>query len=145
MSQGAQTPRPPRAPWGGFPLSELTVLVAIGAALYCFASWGRPSALWAAGAAACLGSLAGLELAIREHFAGYRPHTTVLAATAAVAVLTVAQIATRSLLVSSLAGLAVYLATAAVLWRAFARRHAAAHSDGGSVTREASRLGAMRQ
>ena len=145
MSGRAQTPRPPRAPWGAFPLSELTVLVAIGAALYCFVSWGRPSAIWAAGAAACLGSLAGLEIAIREHFAGYRSHTTVLAATAGVAVLTGAQIATRSLLFSALAGLGVYLAAAAVLWRAFAHRHAAAHSDGGSVTSAASRLGAMRQ
>lgn len=27
-----------------------------------------------------LGSLAGLEVSIREHFAGYRSHTTVLAA-----------------------------------------------------------------
>jgi hypothetical protein len=38
-------------------------------------------------AAAALGSLAGLELAIREHFAGYRSHTTVLAAAPAVLVL----------------------------------------------------------
>ena len=34
-------------------------------------------------------SLAGLELAIREHFAGYRSHTLVLAAVPAVAVLAV--------------------------------------------------------
>lgn len=33
-----------------------------------------------------LGSLAGLELAIREHFGGYRSHTTLLAGTAAVGV-----------------------------------------------------------
>jgi uncharacterized membrane protein YhiD involved in acid resistance len=35
-------------------------------------------------AAAALGSLAGLEVSIREHFAGYRSHTTVLAAVPAV-------------------------------------------------------------
>lgn len=34
-----------------------------------------------------LGMLAGLELSIREHFAGYKSHTTVLAGVAAVAVL----------------------------------------------------------
>jgi hypothetical protein len=34
-----------------------------------------------------LGSLAGLELAVREHFAGYRSHTLLLAAAAAIAVL----------------------------------------------------------
>ena len=31
-------------------------------------------------AAAALGSLAGLEISLREHLAGYRSHTTVLAA-----------------------------------------------------------------
>ena len=35
-------------------------------------------------AAAALGSLAGLEISIREHAAGYRSHTTLLAAAPAV-------------------------------------------------------------
>jgi hypothetical protein len=35
-------------------------------------------------AAMCLGSLGGLEVSIREHFAGYRSHTTLLAASCAV-------------------------------------------------------------
>ena len=34
-----------------------------------------------------LGSLAGLELSVREHFAGYRSHTILLAAAASVAAL----------------------------------------------------------
>ena len=34
-----------------------------------------------------LGSLAGLELSVREHFAGYRSHTLLLSGAAAVAVL----------------------------------------------------------
>jgi uncharacterized membrane protein YhiD involved in acid resistance len=34
-----------------------------------------------------LGSLAGLELSVREHFAGYRSHTLLLAGAAALAVL----------------------------------------------------------
>jgi uncharacterized membrane protein YhiD involved in acid resistance len=36
------------------------------------------------GAAAVLGSLAGLELAVREHMAGYKSHTTLLAGAPAV-------------------------------------------------------------
>jgi hypothetical protein len=36
-------------------------------------------------AAMVLGSLGGLEVSIREHFAGYRSHTTLLAASCAVA------------------------------------------------------------
>src|SRR5207248_4553321 len=35
-------------------------------------------------AAMCLGSLGGLEVSIREHFAGFRSHTTLLAASCAV-------------------------------------------------------------
>ena len=34
-----------------------------------------------------LGSLAGLELSVREHFAGYRSHTLLLAAAVGVATL----------------------------------------------------------
>jgi len=65
----------PPAPWGNFPLMELCVLaglilIAIGAIT------GNPTQL-AIGLA--LGSLGGLELSIREHFAGYRSHTTLLA------------------------------------------------------------------
>ncbi len=39
--------------------------------------------------ALALGSLAGLELSIREHFAGYKAHSAVLASTIAVALLAV--------------------------------------------------------
>lgn len=39
------------------------------------------------GTGLALGSLAGLELAIREHFSGYRSHTTLLAGAIGVAVL----------------------------------------------------------
>ena len=77
--------RPP-APWGSFPLVELVVLVGLVmlvAAL--FVNGPRSTVLLATGLA--LGSLAGLELSIREHFGGYRSHTILLAAAAGVAVL----------------------------------------------------------
>jgi hypothetical protein len=38
------------------------------------------------GAGLVLGSLAGLELAIREHFAGYKSHTSLLAGAVGIAV-----------------------------------------------------------
>jgi uncharacterized membrane protein YhiD involved in acid resistance len=50
--------------------------------------WGKRGQLMLA-AGVALGSLAGLEVSIREHFAGYRSHTTVLAGTAGVAALAV--------------------------------------------------------
>jgi hypothetical protein len=77
--------RPP-APWGSFPLVELVVLVALVmlvAGLIVQGSQG--TVLLSTGLA--LGALAGLELSIREHFAGYRSHTALLAGAAAVATL----------------------------------------------------------
>ena len=63
--------RPP-APWGKFPLVELIVLLALVMLILGFFVQGdRGITLIAAGVA--LGSLAGLELAIREHFAGIAP------------------------------------------------------------------------
>jgi hypothetical protein len=125
MSAPHETRRPPRAPWGAFPLSELTVLLAITAALYGLLTWGSRSAVWALAAAACLGSLAGLEVAIREHLAGYRSHTMLLAAVGAVAVLTGAELATRSPIAALALAVGTFLATAVLSWRAFERRRAA--------------------
>ena len=66
--------RPP-APWGNFPLAELVILAGI-VALAIGVIGGNPTAIGIGVACAGLG---GLEVAIREHFAGYRSHTTLLA------------------------------------------------------------------
>jgi hypothetical protein len=124
MSARRETPRAPRAPWGSFPLSELTVLLAVAAALYGLLAWGSRSGALALAAAACLGSLAGLEVAIREHFAGYRSHAMLLAAAGAVVVLTGAELSTRSPLVALGLAVGFFLAALALLWRAFERRRA---------------------
>jgi hypothetical protein len=75
----------PKAPWSPFPLTELIVLLAmaliVGGVL---TDGGRRGALLGCGFA--LVSLAGLELAVREHFAGYRSHSTLLAAASAIVV-----------------------------------------------------------
>ena len=75
----------PKAPWSPFPLTELVVLLAmaliVGGVL---TDGGRRGALMGCGFA--LVSLAGLELAVREHFAGYRSHSTLLAGAAAIAI-----------------------------------------------------------
>jgi hypothetical protein len=96
-SEAGEEPRParparpgrpdrPAAPWGRFPLVELIVLLSLVMLIAGFFVQGdRGLTLIAAGIA--LGSLAGLELAIREHFAGYRSHTTVLAGGPAVLLL----------------------------------------------------------
>lgn len=75
----------PSAPWGSFPLTELVVLLGIGLCIAGFAlgiTSGRGQTAFVAGMV--LGSLAGLEMAIRDHYAGYRSHTTMLAGACAV-------------------------------------------------------------
>jgi uncharacterized integral membrane protein len=74
--------RPP-APWGAVPLAELVILAGI-VSLAIGVIGGHPTAI---GIGVALAGLGGLEVAIREHFAGYRSHTTLLAG--AVFVLTV--------------------------------------------------------
>ena len=84
-SQPAATPgssrapreRPP-APWGRFPLIELVVLIGLVLLLVgFFVGDARGVVMIACGLT--LASLAGLELSVREHLAGFRSHSTVLA------------------------------------------------------------------
>src|SRR3954462_3462227 len=72
--------RPP-APWGNFPLVELVVLLALILIVAGFIIRGERGGAVIGGGRA-LGSLAGIELSIREHFGGFRSHTTLLAAVA---------------------------------------------------------------
>ncbi|HWA53588.1 MAG TPA: hypothetical protein VG816_05385 [Solirubrobacterales bacterium] len=75
MSSRTRTEERPPAPWGNFPLAELTVLAGI-VTLAIGAIGGHPTAI---GVGVVLAGLGGLEVSIREHFAGYRSHTTLLA------------------------------------------------------------------
>jgi hypothetical protein len=75
----------PKAPWSPFPLSELVVLIALVLIVAGFFMDGsRRGALLGCGFA--LVSLAGVELALREHFAGFRSHSILLGAASAIAV-----------------------------------------------------------
>ena len=114
--------RPP-PPWGGFPLSELAVLVSIVLVVGSFIVRGdRGVMMFAAGLA--LGSLAGLEVSIREHFAGFRSHSTLLAGSLAVVAITVIALAAGQVFVPLLlaAGLAVFGISFWSLREAFRRR-----------------------
>jgi hypothetical protein len=73
----------PQAPWGSFPLVELCALAAIVLGV-----WGLVvhNGVLLTGAA-LLGSVAGLEVALREHLGGFRSHSLVLAGTVTVATL----------------------------------------------------------
>lgn len=75
----------PPAPWGSFPLTELVVLIALVLLVAGFVV-PPPRGAVMLGAGLALGSLAGLELAIREHFAGYKSHTLLLSGAVGIAV-----------------------------------------------------------
>jgi hypothetical protein len=112
----------PPAPWGSFPLVELAVLaglVAVGLGLAVF-SGGAQRGLVAAGVAAA--SLAGLEVAVREHRAGYRSHTSVLALAAGMAVLVPLVVAGLRPALALAAGASAGVLAALALRSAFARR-----------------------
>jgi hypothetical protein len=113
----------PKAPWAPFPLVELVVLLALVLLVAGFAVRGhRGTVMIAAGLV--LGTLAGLELSIREHFAGYRSHTALLAGAIALVVLVgISLLAPGVPVIVRLVLAAVAFATAArFLVRAFQRR-----------------------
>lgn len=104
------------APWGPFPLTELVVLLAIGLLIAAFVVRGeRGRTMLAAGL--LLGSLGGLEVSIREHFAGYRSHTTIFAGVAGVLTIVVVTLIVHpiklwivGIIALAVAGLTFYLA-----------------------------------
>jgi hypothetical protein len=77
----------PSAPWGSFPLSELVILVGIVVLVWGIASGGS-AGNERIGAGLVLASLGGGELALREHLAGFKSHTTLLSGVAAFVVVT---------------------------------------------------------
>jgi hypothetical protein len=85
--------RPP-APWGSFPLVEIVVLIALILLVASFFVGGTRRGPMLLGGLA-LGSLAGLELSIREHFGGFRSHSSLLAGAVAAVAITATYFVTR--------------------------------------------------
>jgi hypothetical protein len=82
-SRRARLDEAPKAPWSPFPLVELTILTGIVLVVAAFLSGSdRRPVLLVCGFA--LVTLASLELSIREHFSGYRSHSTLLSGICAV-------------------------------------------------------------
>jgi hypothetical protein len=109
--------RPP-APWGSFPLAELTVLAGIVMLVIGFAG-SSPTAI---GVGVVLGALGGMEVSVREHFAGYRSHSALLAGVVFVLVTGgLFYIGGLVLAVCLAIGAAAFLAAFVALRRAFRR------------------------
>jgi hypothetical protein len=120
-SRRARMNEAPKAPWSPFPLTELVILLALVLlAVGFFSSGDRRGVL--IGVGLVLASLAGGELALREHFAGFRSHTTLLAGVAgflAGALATVLGVSKVAVLVIAVV---VAIACFPFLRRAFIRR-----------------------
>jgi hypothetical protein len=111
----------PKAPWSPFPLTEIVVLLAlILLEVGFFSSGGRRGVL--IGLGLVLASLAGGELALREHFAGFRSHTTLLAGTAGFLVGALAVVIGLSKIAVLVIAVVVAVVSFPLLRRAFMRR-----------------------
>jgi hypothetical protein len=112
----------PRAPWGSFPLSEIVVFIGIVVLIAGFFV-APPQGFVMIAVGLGLGSLAGLELSVREHFAGYRSHTLLLSAAIGVPIFGVLFVATRiSTPICVAAGLVAFGGSAWLFTQAFRRR-----------------------
>jgi hypothetical protein len=117
--------RPP-APWGNFPLVEIVVLIALVLLVASFfVGSSRRGPMLLGGLA--LGSLAGLELSIREHFGGFRSHSSLLAGAVAAAAITATYFVTKGggagiAIVPVVVGGIVFMAAFWLFRQAFARR-----------------------
>src|SRR4051812_41907211 len=103
----------PKPPWHPVPLVELCVLVGIVllvlGAINLQSDRGKLLLVLGMG----LGSLGGLDTALREHLAGYRSHTTVIAALPAVTAAAAAYFARAPWIVVVVAAVGIF---AAVFW-----------------------------
>jgi uncharacterized membrane protein len=112
----------PRAPWHPFPLVELCVLIGIGLMVWGSFRADDPGGRMLLLSGLVIGSLAGLETALREHFSGFASHAVQLAALPAILAAGALFLARAPWITVPLAGAGVFGAAFAALRRAFRRR-----------------------
>jgi hypothetical protein len=111
----------PKAAWSPFPLTELCILLSIVLIVAGFVTTGDRRGVLLGGGFVVV-TLAAGELAVREHFAGYRSHTILLASMCAIAAaIPVWMLAVPQELVL-VAAVLVFAAAFVPLRRAFIRR-----------------------
>ncbi|MDX6606228.1 MAG: hypothetical protein QOD14_768 [Solirubrobacterales bacterium] len=113
--------RPP-ALWGDFPLTEIVIFIGLVLLVVGFFI-PPPQGFVMIAVGLVLGSLAGLELSIREHFTAYRSHTLLLSAAVGVPIFGALFVATKlSPAVCLAAGLVAFGGAAWFFTSAFRRR-----------------------
>jgi hypothetical protein len=120
-SRRARMSDAPKAPWSPFPLTELVILLALVMLALGFLSNGDRRGTFI-GIGLVLASLGGGELALREHFAGFRSHTSLLAGLTGFIAGALAVAAGAPKLAVLIIAVAVGLAVFPLLRRAFKRR-----------------------
>ncbi len=110
----------PKPPWHPVPLVELCVLVGIVLIVLGFLRGRDGAELLIAGL--MLASLAGLDTVARDHFAGYRSHSTLLAGVPAVLIAGVFYFARAPWIVLVVLAVAAFAAALVYFRREFRRR-----------------------
>src|SRR3954451_516715 len=120
-SRRARLEEAPKPPWHPFPLVELCILGGLVLMVVGFVKGGNRGGLFAICGIALVG-VASLELAVREHFGGYRSHSSLLAAALGVGTMLVLGIGLQVTRVVAI-GIGAGIFGAAFLWlRAASRR-----------------------
>ena len=114
----------PRPLWGSFPLTELVTFAGIVLMAWGFLSEGGRSGNSKIAAGLAIASIAGLELAIREHVTGFRSHTTLLSGAVAILAIVVLGLGAgfETLGVLVLAGAVAFIGSFVALRELFKRR-----------------------
>jgi hypothetical protein len=111
----------PQPPWAPFPLNELCILLAIVLlVLGFFTKLDQRGVL--IGAGIVLVSLSAGELALREHFAGYRSHTSLLAGIVAILLALLLRVVGAPQVAILPAGVLAFAGAFHLFRRAFVRR-----------------------
>src|SRR3954453_18933884 len=122
MSPRARLEEAPKPPWPPFPLVELCILGGLVLMVVGFVKGGNRGGLFAVCGVALVG-VASLELAVREHFPGYRSHSSLLAAALGVGTMLVLGIGFEIARVVAIGvGAVVFAAAFLALRSAFRRR-----------------------
>ena len=120
-AKGKRIPGEDRPPpiWGNIPVTQVAVLGGIILLVMGMIQSNPVPAF----AGLALGSVGGLELSIREHFTGYRSHTTLLAGTVFIIVVALAFFLAKLVLwICLLIGLAFALPAGWLILQAFKRK-----------------------
>ncbi len=122
VDRRARLSQAPAAPWSPFPLVELCILAGLVLIVVGFVAGGDNRGPLLVGGFALV-SISAVELSIREHFGGFRSHTTLLSAMLAIVPVVPLYVATSlPQVVLLILGVVLFLVAFGVLRATFARR-----------------------